>query len=191
MKKSFLVLALLAGTILSLSAAEIKMPVLWKAKIAKTPGMYQTMAFAYKADKEKLYFAWQVKDLMELVREDNPSMACYFNVDNDRMTGRFPKACGWDLQFNIRLHLANPQLIHWVGNKGTTLKYKKGEVTSRIAGDIFLLTVKKSVLKALSFKETFVARSFQGFKGCKTRIIGMENAVVSPAKKVGEMIIKD
>lgn len=191
MKKSFLTLALLAGTILSLSAADLKLPIYWKAKISKTPGKYQTLAFAYKADKENMYFAYQIHELGDLIREDNPTMACYFNTDNDIKTGRFPKACGWDMQFNIRLHLNTPAVVRWIGNKGITVKYKKGEVTTRISGDIYLITIKKSVLKDFTFKDKMVARAFQGYKNQKIKIVGMERGIVTAGKNLGELVIKD
>ena len=191
MKKIIFAMALAAASVLSLSAAELKLPVLWKANSAKAPGKYQTLAFAYLADKDVVYFAIQVNDLQELAKKPVPTMACYFNTDNDRMTGRFPKACGWDMQFNIRITPAGTEIIRWVGNKPTAIRGAKGEISTRVAGDVLLITVKKALLKDFKFAEKFEIRNFQGYKNCKETILGIIHNSVSPAKKFGELVIKE
>ena len=190
MKKIIFAMALAAASVLSLSAAELKLPVLWKANSAKAPGKYQTLAFAYLADKDVVYFAFQVNGLQELAKKPVPTMACYFNTDNDRMTGRFPKNCGWDMQFNIRITPANTEIIRWVGSKLNSVKGAKGDITTRIAGDVLLVTVKKALLKDFKFAEKFEIRNFQGYKNSKEQIMGIAQNSVSPAKKLGELVIQ-
>ena len=84
-----------------LSAQTKKIPILWKAKTA-APAKFQVMAFGFLDDKEDVIFAYQIKDLAELMKMDS-HLSQYFNTDNNINTGRFPKSQGIDLQINGRI----------------------------------------------------------------------------------------
>ncbi|MBR2905380.1 MAG: hypothetical protein IKC08_05725 [Lentisphaeria bacterium] len=170
MKKTFFTAALFAAVMLTaslLSAQTKKIPILWKAKTT-APAKFQIMAFGYLNDKDDVIFAYQIKDLAELMKLDS-HLSQYFNTDNDINTGRFPKNQGVDLQINGRIRdKANFGPIKWdVNNKSTNLPAMKGEKAFVQNGDVIFFIISKGVLESIKFTPQFKINAGYYIKGMK------------------------
>ena len=158
MKKTFFASALFAAVMMSASflcAETKKVPILWKTKTAE-PAKFQIVAFGFLEDKEDVIFAFQVKDVAELIKLKS-YLSQYYNADNDLNTGRFPKNLGIDLQINGRIYEgANFQPMTWNNeNKATDLKVKRGDRDFLRKGDVIFYILSKEVLGELKFKPQF------------------------------------
>ena len=192
MKKTFFTVSLLAAVMMSFSlhsAETKKIPILWKAKAAM-PAKFQIVAFGFLEDKEDVIFAYQIKDVAELMKL-NSYLSQYYNADNDRNTGRYPKALGIDLQINGRLKGGTDfQPMTWNSeNKATTLKTKRTDKDFVRKGDVIFFILSKEVLGDLKFKPQFriEASFFIDGKYDGPKPIGIPgNTAVDTTKPLGE-----
>ncbi|MBR2365376.1 MAG: hypothetical protein IKA79_09245 [Lentisphaeria bacterium] len=170
MKKTFFTAAIFAAVLLTasmLSAQTKKVPILWKAK-TDAPAKFQIVAFGYLNDKDDVIFAYQIKDLAELMKLDS-HLSQYFNADNDVNTGRFPKSQGVDLQINGRIRdKASFGPIKWdASNKATALSAMKGEKAFVQNGDVIFYIISKGVLGDIKFTPQFKINAGYYIKGMK------------------------
>lgn len=170
MKKTFFTAILFAAVMLTaslLSAQTKKIPILWKAKTA-APAKFQITAFGYLNDKDDVIFAYQIKDLAELMKMDS-HLSQYFNTDNDINTGRFPKNVGIDLQINGRIRdKANFGPIKWdANNKSSNLPAMKGEKAFAQNGDVIFFVISKGALEGIKFTPQFKINAGYYVKGMK------------------------
>ena len=89
MKKTFFTVSLLAAVMMSFSlhsAETKKIPILWKAKAAM-PAKFQIVAFGFLEDKEDVIFAYQIKDVAELMK-----LKSYYPSITMRTTTKIPDA---------------------------------------------------------------------------------------------------
>ncbi len=170
MKKTLFTAALFAAVMLTasmLSAQTKKIPVLWKTKTA-APAKFQVLAFGYLNDKDDVIFAYQIKDLAELMKLDS-HLSQYFNTDNDLTTGRFPRNQGIDLQINGRIRdKAAFTPIRWdANNKPSDLTAMKGEKAFVQNGDVIFYIISKGVLGDIKFTPQFKINAGYYIKGMK------------------------
>lgn len=170
MKKTFFTAILFAAVMLTaslLSAQTKKIPILWKTKTA-APAKFQIVAFGYLNDKDDVIFAYQIKDLAELMKMDS-HLSQYFNTDNDINTGRFPKNVGIDLQINGRIRdKANFGPIRWdAQNKSHNLPVMKGEKAFAQNGDVIFFVISKGALEGIKFTPQFKINAGYYVKGMK------------------------
>ena len=168
MKKTLFIAVLFTAVMLTasmLSAQTKKIPILWKAKTA-APAKFQVMAFGFLDDKEDVIFAYQIKDLAELMKMDS-HLSQYFNTDNNINTGRFPKSQGIDLQINGRIRdKANFGPMKWdANNKSTALEAMKGEKAFVQNGDVIFYIISKGVLEDVKFAPQFKINAGYYIKG--------------------------
>ena len=100
--KSFISFALLLSvSFLSAGTAgeRIAVPLRWERN--RTAASCQFEKIGAAEDSGNYVFAFTVAGLPELTAEKG-SISVYWNCDGDKMTGRFGKSFGADIQFNIQ-----------------------------------------------------------------------------------------
>ena len=158
MKKTLFTSALFVAVMLTaslLSAQTKKIPILWKAT-PDASAKFQVLAFGYLNDKDDVIFAYQIKNLAELMKLDS-HLSQYFNADNDLKTGRFPNSQGIDMQINGRLRDKTAFIpIKWdANNKPSDLTAMKGEKAFVQNGDVIFYIISKGVLGDIKFAPQF------------------------------------
>ncbi|MBR2906365.1 MAG: hypothetical protein IKC08_10755 [Lentisphaeria bacterium] len=155
MKKSIIATIVLLSAFM-LSAAEKEFNPVWEDKGTRTE--FKTYAFGFSENSKEYNFAFQIKDLQNLMDDKDAMIVCYFDTDNNKNTGRFKKKKGWDLQLNILLNRRSLSAIVWEDNKiQTSHTFGEGEFSIDAEDDILFLTVNKVLyLKKIKFGKKFV-----------------------------------
>lgn len=115
--KCFISFALLLSvSFLSAGTAgeRIAVPLRWERN--RTAASCQFEKIGAAEDSGNYVFAFTVAGLPELTAEKG-SISVYWNCDGDKMTGRFGKSFGADIQFNIRLSDQSVNAILWENEK--------------------------------------------------------------------------
>ena len=156
MKKIIMATVVLLSVFM-LSAAEKKVDFVWKDTGRSFPD-FRTYSFGFSENNEEYCFAFQIKNLQQLMEDKDSLLVCYFDTDNNKNTGRFKKKKGWDLQLNILLNRRSLSAIVWEEDKiQTSHTFGEGEFSIEAEDDILYLTVKKVLyLKKIKFGKKFV-----------------------------------
>ena len=157
-KTMFLLAALAVSGILN--AASVEIPVLFRNPSEVKTGELQ--AFGFYENKTFIVLAFQIKDLQTFASKPKTYMSFYADVDNDLMTGRFPKAHGWDFQINLFLtRKAVLSLLKYKDAKSPAEVLSRSGSTVSISGNILFVAIPKSALAGIEFKEQFKFRTLQ------------------------------
>lgn len=155
MKKCIIATIVLLSAFM-LSAAEKEFNPVWEAKGTRTE--FKTYAFGFSENSKEYNFAFQIKDLKNLMDDQDTMLVCYFDTDNNKATGRFRDKKGWDLQLNIFLNRRSLSAIVWEEDKiQTSHTFSEGEFSIDAEDDILYVTVNKVLyLKKIRFGKKFV-----------------------------------
>ena len=157
-KTMFLLAALAVSGILNAESVEI--PVLFRNPSEVKTGELQ--AFGFYESKTFIVLAFQIKDLQAFASKPKTYMGFYADVDNDLMTGRFPKALGWDFQINLILtRKAVLSLLKYKDAKSPAKELSRQGSTVSISGNTLFVAIPKNVLAGIKFKEQFKFRTLQ------------------------------
>ena len=157
-KTMFLLAALAVSGILNAESVEV--PVLYRNPSEVKAGQLQ--AFGFYENETLIVFAFQIKDLQDFAAKPKTYMSFYADVDDDLMTGRFPKAMGWDFQINLILtRKAVLSLLKYSDAKSPAKELSRRGSTVSISGDLLFVSIPKSVLTGIEFKEQFKFRTLQ------------------------------
>lgn len=143
-----------------LHAESVDIPVLYKnqAPEVKTG---QLQAFGLYENDTRIVLAFQIKDLETVMKNKKAVMSFYADTDCDLETGRFPKALGWDFQINMNLYWrAATGMMKWNGNEAQDFNVK-GKYRLSAKGDMLYITILKSAIPEIEFKEQFRFRTLQ------------------------------
>ena len=164
MKKLFFAVSAFAAMAGMLLSGAERVPLLWEN--TKTPYRdFQTYAFGFLEERNEYTFVFQIKNLPGFLEKERPFITCYFNSDNDVMTGLYPEKGGWDLQFNLDLKRNTLSALFWRSavserfaklNKGngparrehyleSSYTFSKGEFQVRQSENLLFLTVRKNI----------------------------------------------
>lgn len=157
MKTKILLLAAL--TFAGIARAEtIEIPILYRNPTEVKTGQLQ--AFGFYENDTRIVLAFQIRDLQKVMKTPKSSLSFYADTDNDLMTGRYPKALGWDFQMNVLLsRKIVSTMIKWDGEKGQNFSVR-GQYTLVVTGDLLFVSVRKSAIHGIEFKEEFKFRTF-------------------------------
>ena len=155
------------------SAADIAVPVLYRAKNIPADkhrivglGMYQ--------DDDKYVWAVQISGLDAARKKQNFGAGLYFNSDNDKKTGRFAGKNGWDFQINVKGR--GISVIRWrPGNKPEHMPLYVDDYLVETTGDIMYIALRKAAVKSMVFTDKFVFRCIAS--AVKTSIGDLSRAV--------------
>lgn len=157
--KTIFLLAVLAASGI-LNAESVEVPVLYRNPSEVKAGQLQ--AFGFFENENLVVFAFQIKDLQTFAAKPKTYMSFYADVDDDLMTGRFPKALGWDFQINLILtRKAVLSLLKYTDAKSPAKELSRRGSTVSISGDMLFVSVPKSALVGIEFKEQFKFRTLQ------------------------------
>ena len=157
MKIGILLLAALTASGI-LHAESVDIPVLYRNPAEVKTGQLQ--AFGFYENDTRIVLAFQIKDLQKVIEDPKISLSFYADTDNDLMTGRYPKALGWDFQMNVLLgRKIVSTMIKWDGDKGQNFTIR-GQYTLTITGDLLFVSIRKSAIPGIEFKEQFKFRTF-------------------------------
>lgn len=152
-----------AAAVLSgmLYAESVSIPVLYRNPAEEVkPGQLQ--AFGFYENKDLIVLAFQIKDLESFAAKPKTYMSFYADVDDDLMTGRYPKALGWDFQINMILtRKAVLSLLKYKDAKSPAENLSRRGSTVSICGDMLFVSIPKSALAGIEFKEQFKFRTLQ------------------------------
>ena len=124
--------------------------VIWQNKNASK---YQVMQTGIFQDKDKFFFAIKIKDLEKIFNQKS-SAGLYWNCDNDKNTGRFPKSQGSDVQFNIDLGTRKINVVRCRNaNDRTYMTVYEDDYLVDRAGDVLYLGLRKAALNQLNIKD--------------------------------------
>ena len=156
MKISILLLAALTASGI-LHAESVDIPVLYRNPAEVKTGQLQ--AFGFYENDTRIVLAFQIKDLQKVMEDPKSSLSFYADADNDLATGRYPKSRGWDFQMNVLLERKIVStMIKWNG-KGQNFAIR-GQYTLAVTGDLLFVSIRKSAIPGIEFKEQFKFRTF-------------------------------
>ncbi len=155
-KTLFLLASLAVSGILHAESVDI--PVLYRNPAEVKAGQLQ--AFGFYENDTRIVLAFQIKDLQETMQQPKAALSFYADTDNDLMTGRYPKALGWDFQINVMLNRKSAVMMKWNGNKAENYNVK-GKYAVSSDGDTLYITFPKSAVPGIEFKEQFKFRTLQ------------------------------
>jgi hypothetical protein len=157
-KTMFLLAALAVSGILNAESVDI--PVLYRNPAEVKTG--ELHAFGFYENKNLIVLAFQIKDLQAFASKPKTYMSFYADVDDDLMTGRYPKALGWDFQVNLILtRKAVLSLLKYKDAKSPAEDLTRRGSTVSISGNTLFISIPKSALAGIKFKEQFKFRTLQ------------------------------
>ena len=141
-----------------LHAESMDIPVLYRNPTEVKAGQLQ--AFGFYENETRIVLAFQIKDLPTTMQQPKAALSFYADTDNDLMTGRYPKALGWDFQINVMLNRKSAVMMKWNGSKAENFNVK-GKYAVSSDGDTLYITFPKSAVPGIEFKEQFKFRTLQ------------------------------
>ena len=155
-KNLFLLAALAVSGILYAESVDI--PVLYRNPAEAKTGQLQ--AFGFYENDMRIVLAFQINDLQKTMQQPKAALSFYADTDNDLMTGRYPKALGWDFQINVMLNRKSAGMMKWNGGKAENFSVK-GKYAISSDGDMLYISFLKSAVPGIEFKEQFKFRTLQ------------------------------
>lgn len=157
--KSFISFALLLSvSFLSAGTAgeRIAVPLRWERN--RTAASCQFEKIGAAEDSGNYVFAFTVAGLPELTAEKG-SISVYWNCDGDKMTGRFGKSFGADIQFNIRLSDQSVNAILWENEKEcSALSLPRENLHLAVNGNTVLMALRAEALRKLRIADRSMLR---------------------------------
>ena len=164
--KSFISFALLLSvSFLSAGTAgeRIAVPLRWER--IRTAESCQFEKKDAAEDSGNYVFAFTVAGLPELTAEKG-SISVYWNCDGDKMTGRFGKSFGADIQFNIRLSDQSVNAILWKNEKErSALSLPRENLHLAVNGNTVLMVLRAKALRKLRISDRSKLRVMRRIRG--------------------------
>ena len=133
------------------SAEELTVPVRWERAKNAARGQFENVAVA--RDTGKFVFAFTAAQLQEVSAEKG-GISVYWNCDNNKMSGRFVKDFGADIQLNISLAERKVDLIFWQDeSKRVTRSLNEGNLFLDLRENTLLLVLAADTLKGQEIAE--------------------------------------
>ncbi len=148
----FSVSFLAAGTVVE----RIAVPLQWERNGTTASCRFEKIGAL--EDSGNYVFAFTVAGLPELIAEKG-SLSAYWNCDGDKMTGRFSKSFGADIQFNIRLSDQSVNAILWKNEKErSALPLSREDLHLAVNGNTVLLVLRAEALRKLHIADRSMLR---------------------------------
>ena len=146
---------------LSCSAAEIRVPSLWKSN--RDLPAYKITEVGFSANADRAAWAIRINGLEEMLKMERFLISLYMNTDCDMATGRTPGKDGCDFQLNIQVGPRTLSAIDWRKGRFQRIPLYDDDYLIDGKGDILYIILRGEPLKdAVKFNDKMTLRLLAG-----------------------------